>query len=164
MNRFALFVLGNPASQPRPRGIIKTNKSGNQFIKFIDNRKADPWCRTVNEAIVKHLEQYPTPWKTLQGPVSVWIYFYLPRPKSHFYPTKNGPVLRSDAISIHRNKRDIENMAKALLDEFTEMGIYQDDRQVIDLTLKKRYSTETDTAGAWIQLRWTNQDPQENQA
>lgn len=160
MNRFALFVLGNPVSQPSPRGIIKTNKSGKQFIKFVDNRKADPWRRTVNEAIRKQLEENTTAWKTLQGPVSVWIHFYLPRPKSHFYPTKNGPVLRSDAISIHRDKRDIENMAKALLDEFTEMGIYQDDRQVIDLTLKKRYSTKNGMAGAWIQLRPTNQDPQ----
>lgn len=66
----------------------------------------------------------------LDGPLSVEITFTVPKPAS--VPTsRQWPVTRSSG--------DIDKLARLALDALDSSGLFRDDSQVVELTLRKAY-------------------------
>lgn len=81
------------------------------------------------------------PKEPLQGPLHVFISFYLPIPK------KAAGTLRqqmANGIALPVRRPDIDNLAYIVTNAMKEI-IYEDDAQIVDLTLSKRYGDEPKT-------------------
>lgn len=74
-------------------------------------------------------------------PVEVDIRFYLPRPAS---------LAKKLAAMVKRP--DIDKLGRAILDALTDV-VFEDDSQVVDLFLRKRYADEAHLVGAQISVR-----------
>lgn len=75
------------------------------------------------------------------GPVSVWLSFRLPRPKSHFLPVNRSrprPVLRPDAPLYPSTKPDLDKLTRAVFDAMTGV-VFDDDAQVALMSVGKKY-------------------------
>lgn len=72
-----------------------------------------------------------------QGPVDIEIMAYLPVPKS-WSKKKQAAALAGDLRPD--KKPDIDNLVKNLFDVMTQMQFWQDDVQVCDLWITKRYA------------------------
>lgn len=72
-------------------------------------------------------------------PVALRLEFVCQRPKkpSHPYPSKG----------------DVDNLAKAAMDAITKAGIWDDDMQVIDASLSKRYTKPGEAPGTLVEIR-----------
>ena len=110
-------------SIPRPQKQTRWSKQG-----AYDPSKQ--YKDTLRWQIMPHAPQEP-----LQGPVSVHITFYMPIPKE----TSNFRRQRMLNGLIHHVVRpDIDNLAYIVINAMKEL-IYDDDKQVVDLILSKRY-------------------------
>lgn len=129
---FSAFIPGKPKGQPRPRAFVKKMASGGVRASVFEAGTAEQWKSSV-----------ATTCQTLEGrllvlPLMVTLTFYFPRPKSHF--TAKG-VLRPLSPLIHRQTPDADNAAKAVLDALSHVGAWQDDNQISDLIIRKRWAT-----------------------
>jgi Holliday junction resolvase RusA-like endonuclease len=122
---------------------------GGKFAaRVYDAGTAEGWKSSVAVAAQPHIPQQP-----LHQPLWVSLAFRLSRPKSHF--TKRG-ALTSSAPSHPTNKKDCDNLAKAVLDALTQVGVWQDDGQVVTLVISKIYSA-VPGVGVFIQPQHTQQ-------
>jgi Holliday junction resolvase RusA-like endonuclease len=71
----------------------------------------------------------------LEGPLRVNLFFFFPRPKSHY--TKKG--LRPTAPDWHTIKPDVDNAMKPVLDVLTKAGFWREDCQVCSGLIEKKY-------------------------
>lgn len=78
------------------------------------------------------------------GAVEVWLTFYLPR----------GKTVRRERPHV---KPDLDKLGRAVLDAFTQAGIYRDDSQVVALHLTKYYAL--DEPGLRVIVRALNSGP-----
>lgn len=115
MIRKGIRVFGNPVAQPRPRA---TARGG--FARVYNPSTADEWKDAIRLAAIEHGE-------TFDGPVSLAITFYMPKPKRH------------KAGSQHMTKPDLDNLVKAVMDALTKAGWWKDDCQVVSLVASKHY-------------------------
>lgn len=74
------------------------------------------------------------------GPAYVTLRFSFRRPKSHYGTGRNAGVVKLSSAAEHITKPDIDKLTRAVLDALTIAGIWRDDAQVCDLTVKKVYS------------------------
>lgn len=72
--------------------------------------------------------------KPLDGPVSVNIHFWIPRPKSHY-----GKSLKPTAPDAHTQKPDIDNLVKTVFDALNGIA-WNDDAQVVSLSTEKTWA------------------------
>lgn len=73
----------------------------------------------------------------IEGPVTLSVEFYMPRPKSHY----NKKGIKDLAPVWHSNKPDLDNMLKAVKDAITSTGrIWKDDSQVCSEHANKMYA------------------------
>lgn len=95
--------------------------------RLVDVRSKDlkAWRKTVAAEIAKH---FPAPFK---GAVEVELHFLLPKPKT---------VRRL----LPHVKPDVDKLARACLDAMTGIA-YEDDSQVTDLIVRKRYAVAQPT-------------------
>lgn len=128
----SFYVSGDPKGQPRPRAFAR--KFGDKWsARVYDAGTAEGWKGLVAAECKLHLPPDFTPY---DGPVSVRMCFNLRRPKAHFL--KSG--MRPGAPRWCLNKHDADNLAKAVLDCFTQIGIWRDDSQVCDLHISKEFA------------------------
>ena len=129
-----------------------------------DPATARPWRRLVAAAVAEELERQAAGLEELHEgeggeppptdrAVAVDLRFRIPRPKTH-YSTKAG-FLRPSAPSRHLKKPEVDNLAKAVLDELG--SVINDDRQIVALTVKKRYIEPGEAAGVSISV-WLEPD------
>lgn len=123
----ARVVIQDGSSKARRDG---TNSRAEQKKwRAIVAAEADAWCKAV-----EHL----TPW---DGPASVDVTFWLPRPRSaprwKWLPDK---------------KPDIDKLVRSVLDSITG-NILSGDSRVTDLQARKRYVPEGHTAGCRVIVR-----------
>ena len=78
------------------------------------------------------------------GPVSLFVHFYMKRPKSHYRTGKFSNMLKKESPMHHVTKPDIDNLAKFLLD-CSNGTIIKDDSQVFQLSASKTYDDEPRT-------------------
>lgn len=76
--------------------------------------------------------------RPMQHAVRVAIWFHLERPASH---RTKGTALRQAAPKHHRQKPDLDNLAKAVLDALNGIA-YEDDSQVSELQLGKAWAVD----------------------
>jgi hypothetical protein len=76
----------------------------------------------------------------------------LARPQGHYGRAKGVPYLKSDAPHYHTGKPDADNLAKAVLDALTTLGIWHDDAQVCQLDTLKIYADSPQDEGAVIEI------------
>ena len=136
----AFHVNGIPKGQPRPRSFAK--RIGRKFTaRVYDPATAEGWKSDIAIAAKSHLPAAP-----FEGPVSLEITFFLPRPKRL--------CRKKDCqIAIPATCRpDVDNLAKAAMDALTTVGMWADDAQVHHLTVRKYYHGIKDKPGAFITI------------
>ena len=77
--------------------------------------------------------------RMMTGPVKMRINAWFRRPKSHYRSVDKQPVLKESAPNYHTSKPDADNIAKFYKDVLSGIA-YEDDRQVCDLRVVKKYS------------------------
>ena len=130
MDKITFYASGKPAGQPRPRAFSIRQKAGKALIRMYDPHTADGWRAAVAAAARPHIPTTP-----ICEPVTVRLAFWFERPLSH--STKKG--VRQNAPHWHTQKPDADNLAKAVLDELTNRGLWKDDTQVASLVVTKRW-------------------------
>ena len=110
----AFDVLGEPKGQPRPRAFVR-----NGHASVYDSATAEGWKGSVALAARSHLPIFP-----IDSPVRVAMTFFLPRP---------ARLLRAkdpEGTIPHTANADADNLAKAILDALTQIGMWRDDSYV----------------------------------
>ena len=125
-------VTGDPKPQPRPRAFARNMGGGKFAARVYDAGTAEGWKSLVALAAKAHVPPSPC-----ESPLLVSLVFYIARPKSHY--TSKGE-LRPSAPILPINKPDADNLAKAVLDCLTQIGMWRDDGQVCVLHVEKRYA------------------------
>jgi Holliday junction resolvase RusA-like endonuclease len=77
----------------------------------------------------------------LDGALKVYLYFFMQRPKAHY--KSDGATLKPSAPIDYTKKPDCDNLAKAVLDACTALGVWKDDSQVVILEIIKAWSSTT---------------------
>lgn len=117
---FQLFIQG----EPRPQGSKKAFRRGTSIVLVEANKELPEWRKHMTRMLeLKQLEE-TAPFHTA---VSVALTFWLPRPKS---------VKRSYPTGTY----DIDKLTRAVLDSVTKAGVWRDDSDVVDLTVRKTYA------------------------
>jgi Holliday junction resolvase RusA-like endonuclease len=117
---FQIFIEG----QPRPQGSKKAFARGKSIVLVEANKELPAWREHMTRMLqLKQLEE-PQPFTTA---VNVALTFWLPRPKS---------VKRQYATGTY----DIDKLTRAVLDSITKAGVWRDDSDVVDLTVRKTYA------------------------
>jgi len=138
-------VIGIPKAQPRPRAAVR-----GRHAMMYDPGTASEWRRQVAAELEAEADrrQEGRGGSPAAGAIVMDLAFRIPRAKSH-YSTKKFS-LRPSAPTHHLKKPDVDNLAKAVLDE--THAIIKDDRQVVALTVTKRYVEPGEKGGVHIQI------------
>jgi len=120
------LVEGHPKAQPRVKAYRRGNRAG-----VYDPGTADGWKLLVGAACRAN-------WNRAQftGPLRLVLGFFMPRPKAHF--NRHGDV-KPLAPKWHESKPDLDNLAKAVMDAMTQLQVWKDDSQVVQLEVGKSY-------------------------
>jgi Holliday junction resolvase RusA-like endonuclease len=116
-------VFGLPVAQGRPRARHFQDRSGATRVSVFDPSTSRDWKRTV---LAQCLDAKPL--APVEGPLAMHLEFYLPR----------GVSLPKRVVH-HVTKPDVSNLCKAVEDALCGV-IYRDDKQIVSLTVEKRYS------------------------
>lgn len=125
-------VSGEPKPQPRPRAFARNMGGGKFAARVFDAGTAEGWKSQVAAAAKPFLPGAP-----FTEPLSVNLAFDMPRPKGHL--NSKGEV-KASAPKHPTGRNDCDNLAKAVLDALTQIGMWQDDGQVVTLNITKRYA------------------------
>lgn len=151
---YQVRVVCEPKGQPRPKARIVKPLGRASFIQFYDPHDADAWKAAVKRAFSAAGAGGVAP---IDNPVSVSIDFLLPRPKylcTPWYQQNAAGELRA------RCKPDRDNAEKATLDALTDFGLWQDDAQVCEGPVRKRYHAIGDQPGARITVEVLPPNPE----
>lgn len=134
----SFFAQGIPKGQPRAKACIR-----GKHASVYDPGTAEEW-----KSIVRH--EAKAAWDGVQfgGMIAVSLMFWFPRPKSHY----NSKGLKITAPRLHTSRPDADNLAKAVLDALTNLGVWRDDSQVAVLLICKYYSN-TEVCGADVAVK-----------
>lgn len=123
----AFFVSGHPKGQPRARSFA-FKKAGKYTSRMYDPGTAEGWKSCVAAEAMSHRPAMP-----YDEPLVVMLDFYLPRPKSMCRKKDpQGPIPCTA-------KPDADNLAKAVMDALTQIGMWRDDAVVVELIVRKHY-------------------------
>lgn len=120
-----------PVPQPRPRAVSRGNHASvynPTSIKTAEGRKPHPIVEFKAAVRYCAMQAYQGP--PLTGPLSMRLRFELPRPKSMIWKKKEM------LLAYHTGPKDIDNMAKAVMDALNKL-LYVDDGQVCELQAEK---------------------------
>lgn len=82
--------------------------------------------------------QLPSTQMTL--PIRCTLKFYSSRPKSHYRSGRYSDQLKPSAPKFNTSRKDVDNMAKFILDALNAK-LYVDDCQIVMLNCEKHYTT-----------------------
>lgn len=126
---FQTFVHGIPKAQPRPRAFHSQGKT-----RVFTPGTAEAWKASIAVACGPAIGSFLD-----HQPVSISITLYLPRPRHHF---RSNGLLKDTAPLFHTSKPDVDNLAKAVLDCLSHIGIWSDDAIIAHLSVRKEYGRE----------------------
>lgn len=148
MLKFDQWIIGEPVSQPRPRGMIMMRRNkrtgGKQAgVHIYTPEKAKPWRDLTQLAFRKHMRVG----KPYEGAVKIAIVIYLPRPDCLM--RKKDP---DGAIACIRRGQggDWDNLGKPICDALTDLLFWSDDCQVFDASVIKLYHGKDSRPGARV--------------
>jgi Holliday junction resolvase RusA-like endonuclease len=87
---------------------------------------------------------------TVDDLLVVDIVLYMPRAAGDFSSTCS--IKANRPISPNTSKNDLDNLAKPVLDGMTDVGLWADDGQVINMTIKKRFHPQN-KVGGYVSVR-----------
>jgi crossover junction endodeoxyribonuclease RusA len=108
---------------PAPQG---SKRHVGRGIMVESSTKVKPWREAVKWAFLE------TRKAMMLGPVSVSMFFTLPKPKSAPKKRRTSPD----------RKPDIDKLVRSTLDALTQAGAIEDDARVVWLTAQKLYPAE----------------------
>ena len=129
-------VLGLPAPQGSKRHV-------GRGILVESSTKVGPW----REAVVAAATNQGHANLMLEGPVTVDVSFYFPRPKGHY---RADGSLRDSAPFTHSTKPDIDKVLRSTLDALVQAAVIADDSRVQEVEARKLYATTDRAPGALI--------------
>ena len=103
------------------------------------SKKLPAWMRAVTQEAAKNRPSEP-----IDAPVSVFMDFYLPRPKR---PRYDVPAV----------KPDVDKLARSVLDALEAAGVLTNDSRVTKLRATKHYANTATPPGADITITWKEQ-------
>jgi Holliday junction resolvase RusA-like endonuclease len=139
-------VAGKPVPRGSKRAFPVRRKDGSLGVALSDTtgERGRLWMALVQEAARSAL---PADWRPQRGPIRLFVYFRLRRPKVHYTP--KGAVKRS-APEHPTVKPDLTKLVRAIEDALTGI-VWRDDSQIIYQTASKEYA-DVDTTSVFIQL------------
>lgn len=128
--------------QPRPAGSKRAfvNRStGRAHITDVSGDDGRNWRTDVRSEARPHftVDGHLAP---CEGPMIVSMTFYRARPKSHYGSGRNSHLVRASAPAHFATTPDVDKVTRAMLDALTGLA-YHDDRQVVDLHARQRWTT-----------------------
>lgn len=131
MIRITVYGQAEPAGSKR--GFARQRNNGSTFVSIVDaNPKSRDWKNAVTSAA---REAYSG--DLLNGPLSVTMVFYRPRPKSHF--TTSGCLSKAGRTAVFpATKPDVLKLARGVEDALTGV-VYRDDAQIVKELLEKHW-------------------------
>jgi Holliday junction resolvase RusA-like endonuclease len=133
-------VSGIPKGQPRARAFARPMGGGKFSARMYDPGSAEAWKGDIAHAFGAVSAPLPA------GPIRVDITFLFPRPGK--LNRKKDP----DGRVYHTAKPDRDNAEKAVLDCLTRLGVWADDAQVCEGTVRKFYAAKGERPGAEIRV------------
>lgn len=137
MTSTIFFVTGDPKPQPRARAAVRGGHA-----RMYNPSTADAWKAAVRVAAAEAGLMAAA----IEGPIKLELQFQFCRPASH--STKAG--IKPTAPQYHTQRPDLDNLAKAVMDALTDVGVWVDDDQVFDLRAVKGW--EPQTSGCWVTI------------
>jgi Holliday junction resolvase RusA-like endonuclease len=134
MNRFNIDI--EPKAQPRPR-FARIGKA----VRAYHPAKVGAYKAEIRRQVIAQGGRLIP-----EGPIGLWITFFMPRPKSHM--TTKGEI-KKNAPAWHTSRPDLDNLEKAVMDSLTGI-IWKDDSAVCDKHVLKVYVTEPGDVGILI--------------
>lgn len=130
--RVAFRVDGIPA--PKGSRVPGRRKNGTIYTRE-SSKKAGPWMEQIAllARVARPLGQ------ALRPPYVITLTFTMPKPKKPKYPwpSKDG---------------DLDKLCRACLDGLTQGGLIVDDRHVVALSLRKRFSENLSEVGVDVSI------------
>ncbi len=146
MNTLQINVTGTPAPQGSKRAFVVKNRA----VVVDDNKPTlRSWRQDVRAAALEAI--YATTWATLDGPITILVTFYLPRPRGHYGTGTNAHRIKPSAPQFPAVKPDIDKLARSTLDALGEAQAWTDDSRVVVLGATKQYA-DNRPPGAEIQI------------
>jgi crossover junction endodeoxyribonuclease RusA len=128
-------VIINVRGTPAPQG-SKRHVGGGRMVEM--SKAVGPWREAVRGETQRAMHQLVP----AEGPLSVFVNFYLARPKS-----------LAKGVTLPAKRPDIDKLARAVLDGLTEGGAWLDDGQVVRLMAQKNYAGDENPPGCTIEIR-----------
>ena len=139
-----LHFLGEPAPQGSK---IQTRYGGMKEA----SKKIQPW-----RASVQYICDQTYKGEVLTCPVRMEVTFLIARAKNHWSTAKGKEDQVLPSAPEHCTVGgDIDKLARGLLDPLTTRcggNVIEDDRQVVDLKLSKRYAEKAESVGALVTI------------
>ena len=123
-----LSVPGEPVGQPRHRVCT----IGGQARMYLPTKHP---VKAFKAAIQAAFVENAGKWRTIQGPVRVYINVWFSVPASWSRKKRDSHVFK-----YHAQKPDADNVVKAVLDALTDCGVWVDDSQVASCHVIKRWA------------------------
>lgn len=117
----SLTVYGIPIPQGSTKAFMRPGMK--HPVVTADNAKTKPWRQAIVDA-ARSTHQAP-----IEGPVSLGVVFYLPRPKS-----------APKRVVEPAKKPDLDKLLRAACDALTAAGVWRDDAQVVSVHTSKLYA------------------------
>jgi Holliday junction resolvase RusA-like endonuclease len=132
------FATGFPKGQPRPRAFSRGGHA-----RVYDPGTAEGWKGCVAQAVKPLIRPIP-----IEVPVVMRVTFHMPRPQRLM--GKKHPA----GVMLYEGKPDVDNLAKAVMDCLTTVGLWRDDAQVVRQVITKLYAPKGGRSGALVEV-WT---------
>lgn len=129
-------IYGQARPQGSPRALI--GKSGRAFVTedTRGNRGYRSWRQQVSREMLED-----APKEAINGPVSVTLRVYVPRPQGHYRTGKNAGKLKENAPILPMTGIDLDKIQRAIGDAGT--GIWwRDDSRIVEWSEVRRLYAE----------------------
>ena len=127
-----MTVHGTPAAQGSKRHV------GHGVMVEMAGPRLKSWREAVRSEAQRVLGAGGVP--ILDGPVSLSVDLWMPRPKSHFRTGRFAAELRADAPRWVASTPDLDKVLRSVLDALTDAGWWRDDRQVAAIFARQQYN------------------------
>jgi len=144
-----VFIPGRalPQGSKKPVRNVATGK-----MSVIDNNPHLAEWRMQVTGYTKQAMGGATTTFPMEGPVKVYVTFLMARPKYHYGTGRNERKVKDSSPIYPTSYPDIDKLQRAILDGFTDAGVWLDDSQVVSIDAQKRYARWDDIPGASVQV------------
>jgi Holliday junction resolvase RusA-like endonuclease len=127
----SLYIPGVPV----PQGAVKTFIAGGKARGRHSNAKElQDYRARIAMAARAAVGDVPP----IDGPVALEVWFFLPRPRSHFGTGRNAGVVKSSAPPCPTTRPDLSHLVRALEDGLTGV-LLRDDSVIVAIQAIKEY-------------------------